>query len=922
MLSADWLLFPPSFVYAANASNYDGEDKIGVSEPLSEAKALLFFAEQFLATWPKDGAPCKSFVTSWKNPPLNIASNVARAAIHDYGLVKNTIDAIGPNSKTRKYDLMLYRYWFGIRHIDSVSGKITYYPTLSEILTYHVPHMNRIQTADGSKEGEILNGLRYDGLAITQPYGVITDLEIKWDDGSISVEPYTSVVHMTPQGRGSSRIQDYLGAYRNGLNVIQEKDYNDIPEKMAVMMVYMAFSIRKYPRANTSDLLWGFVKGCAATQQPANLTSKYVAMKEIDATVTPPTVVGVGWASKGANLGFNEIKAMWIYVTGSGSIKVASWGVFPSKFLDDIEYYSIGDVSDVGLVVCPYCKKCDYLEDANFIDFGGYFRKDSNPLTSITYKPTMTKGVYHFEAIGLIKCDSCQKGYYRKFNSEMRSEAEQMPEGSGELALRLPYSSTWVLRSHGKGARQGEIRGYMFREHQQGNLPSIIFYLYYAGMVKAVEYPLEVGKMSRNGLMDLVCMGLSIKDGQLSHTYYDNHFAPDFYDSYASDHTSQKGLGLYRGPQADWSGIDPATGMKSCKLCDKNKVDTTLGEGTYYQNGARLHMVIDRGDGSTVFDRPEDFIRQPEPHYKIRLTSSTGDRVRYLEVPPHLVGVALNNAPPVLQVKIAGSPCPNDLWIPHMNRLIEEYANALTQDRGLTSAFLVCEGLAWSARYKSSQREWGVSQPKNENSWVNNFFYDDGTSGEIDETTWDDGINKDCELSDGTIVKRFPAFTCNDPISYENPYASCMSVVPIQTTHMIVQSHQETETVDTPSGQTTKIVKYYTCMTCEESYASCDPAHASQFIIPGATDSSNVPSDATSDRGIYSPSYQWHFTHYLYAPHNKTIEDLWRMDETKDIIRRYIPKMIGDWLDRGKTFPSTGKSGDTSTDTEEGEENG
>ena len=91
----------------------------------------------------------------------------------------------------------------------------------------------------------------------------------------------------------------------------------------------------------------------------------------------------------------------------------------------------------------------------------------------------MVNGVYVFQAVGLIKCEHCDEPYYRKFNSQMRTLPEQMPIGEQELKLRKSYNASWVIRSQGKGARRGQIRGYMFREHTKGELPSILFYLYY-----------------------------------------------------------------------------------------------------------------------------------------------------------------------------------------------------------------------------------------------------------------------------------------------------------------------------------------------------------------------------------------------------------------------------------------------------------
>ena len=905
MIGSGWLVFPPSFPSSADARNYHGQNRLGgSSEPLVEAKALIYFAEKINTLYPRNAETCKSFFTTWKNNPFNIGLNIAKTSIQDYALAKITIEAL--TSAGRGDDYKLFRYWFGIRYVDSSTGKIDYYPSLSEIIKYSIPNMDSVQTADGSKNGTIVQAYKYDGSVIMNPFDAILTVDVDWDDGTTTNEPYISIVHMTPQGKGSCRIQDALGKYRNGLHNIQEKDYNDIPEKMVVMMVYGSFVALRNPRANDDAILTPIVDACSRNQQSANLTDAYMRLKEVDSS---GTVVGYGWNSKGSGLGYNHVKAMFSYVRGAGLNKVASWGLFPSYFLDSVETFGMGDISDLGLVLCPNCETCDHIEDANFVDFGVYFGNDGSPLKSITCDPILKNGTYIFKAVGLISCTHCSTPYYRIFNDcRMRTEVEQMPIGEAERKTRKAYSVQWVIRVPSRGAGVGAIKGYQFNEHNIGDLPSIKFFIERQGYVIEREYPLEVGSMRKNGIRDLVCTGESIKDGVKSHTYYDNNYAPDFYDSSTGDTVSQKGAGLFRGPQASWGGVDAQTGLKSCSLCDTVGVETTYGESTDYQRGARFNLVIDRGDGSKVFNRPDqDVFTSPTKYYRIRLKTSSGDRVRYLDVPPQKLGIAVGATPPLFDIKIISS-CPNDMWVQKCTETFMEYGDAYSQEYDVDGEFIVCKGLAWSARYDNNTRTWLPSTPKQ--SFLNAFsgtYSDDGINRPIDETNWHDGQNRDAYSSDGTtLISRFPAPKCSDNVNYLGVFGSCQSVLSVSSSHLVVVSAKETEEVMTPTGPVTKIKSYLTCTTCEGSYVSSpDTQSASQFVIAGSTDANNTPPLENVELGLFLPSNQWHFTRYLYAPENKDLEDLANMDETKDKLAKKIPKPIFEWLANGKQFPST-----------------
>ena len=161
MIDGKYLLFPPSFLSAADPSQYEFQNRLGMSEHLVEAKALLHIAEGMLNTWPRNKSSCKSFVSTWKSSPINIPSNVSSPAMQDYAIGKHTLDAVGPKSTKRQNDYKFFRYWFGIRHMDNTTGKTTYYPSITEIFSYNIPNMSKVKLADGSKEGTIQVLLKY-----------------------------------------------------------------------------------------------------------------------------------------------------------------------------------------------------------------------------------------------------------------------------------------------------------------------------------------------------------------------------------------------------------------------------------------------------------------------------------------------------------------------------------------------------------------------------------------------------------------------------------------------------------------------------------------------------------------------------------------------------------------------------------------
>ena len=222
------------------------------------------------------------------------------------------------------------------------------------------------------------------------------------------------------------------------------------------------------------------------------------------------------------------------------------------------------------------------------------------------------------------------------------------------------------------------------------------------------------------------------------------------------------------------------------------------------------------------------------------MTTADGSRIRYLDVPPKMLGVSVGDPPPLFRSIKPDVGCPNDKWMRNCMETFFEYGEAYSDEYDIEGDFVICKGLAWSGRYDDNTRAWIVSKP-NQNVTSQDTYNAYPTP--INEVNWNDGQNRDAVKYDGTtMIPRFPAPQCSDNVNYIGVFGSCQSVLNVSSSHEIVLSAKETEEVDTPAGPTTKIVRYWTCKTCEDSYVSCqNTADASQFVIAGSTDPSNTP---------------------------------------------------------------------------------
>ena len=211
------MLFPPTFIQAANPSTYYYQNKLGLTESLPDAMAMMLFAEGYIKYWPSNMATCKSFMGTWKGNPFYIPPALAKGAMQEYAIASKTLDSI--LGRGREDDYKLYRYWFGLRETED--GNVSHYPAMAEISINSIKDFNKIMLEDGSKKGTINRLLDYDGVECDSTKSVIVTVEVDWDDGTSSEEPYCGLRHLTPQGNvASCRMQNVLGAYKSGLNII------------------------------------------------------------------------------------------------------------------------------------------------------------------------------------------------------------------------------------------------------------------------------------------------------------------------------------------------------------------------------------------------------------------------------------------------------------------------------------------------------------------------------------------------------------------------------------------------------------------------------------------------------------------------------------------------------------------------------
>ena len=148
-LDGKFLLFPRIYLCEQSFKTMS-QNRLGFTENIPEAKAMELFAEGFLTLGLKEETRvCLLFQHGKVN--LSISQKQLSAnAMQEYAIAKISIDNyIGAD---RRNDYKMFRYWYGLRRIDLDTQKITYYPSISEIFSYAIPNMNRVQYADGSKK--------------------------------------------------------------------------------------------------------------------------------------------------------------------------------------------------------------------------------------------------------------------------------------------------------------------------------------------------------------------------------------------------------------------------------------------------------------------------------------------------------------------------------------------------------------------------------------------------------------------------------------------------------------------------------------------------------------------------------------------------------------------------------------------------
>ena len=114
-----------------------------------------------------------------------------------------------------------------------------------------------------------------------------------------------------------------------------------------------------------------------------------------------------------------------VFMTGAGINDV---GKKVGQFLDRIIVLPLGTVKDSGLVLCPHCKKCETINNAEFVDFG-IQTNDQDGFSSIKWQTRNVDGEQKFKAVGVVKCSGCSSLYFRRFSPSLRPFDNQVPIG-------------------------------------------------------------------------------------------------------------------------------------------------------------------------------------------------------------------------------------------------------------------------------------------------------------------------------------------------------------------------------------------------------------------------------------------------------------------------------------------------------------
>jgi len=875
------LVLPPQIKSATDTANIHYEGVTGVNE-FAYAYGMISEAESFLDNWPMRNRDFSRTTRAWSLSGVN--GKLMVAATPEWVALTNMIslnEAYGQtlDESVKQERLAVYQRWWGLvappnpaKYTDlgiAVTDEITdpplddfsgygrkhahqYYPTATQAFLSNRVELLRVKHLTENKRGRITSIKTVDGSVVVYPTQCPYQVDVQWDDGSTETLSYLLVRHLDPvigepmycRAQQNLSPVDYFGNTLMDNSTSPPEPLNDFVNKLASVLVIAAMDIGfAHTTLSGDNIVRKWTNLSAPILQTAARSITYNNIEDLSSSIKR-----VGWET---DRGQRIMADIWnVFMTGAG---INDIGKKVGQFLDRIIVLPLGTVKDSGLVLCPNCKKCETINNAEFVDFG-IQTNDQDGFSSIKWQTRNVDGEQKFKAVGVVKCSGCSSLYFRKFSPSLRPFENQVPIGRVN-ADNKPNLFIDASRQGGTAAN-APITGYTFlprfRKGSSGadGLPSLRVFGELEGVkgqsiIRADDIPLEVGTQSRNLKKQRWCSGqtpISFASSMTSHEWYDKNVMDND--------------GLYAGDncEIDNYSINNRTGMPRCSWCEavSTRINrymsetwiTGSGSFSFYSatesqqgflelksannndifntSGVDYKAIggeeIDLGDG-IILEEPETIL-----YYKIRLLGE-GGLIKELQMRPSELGQeipALDSSPSII-LKPFDVVCPNEdrVFLTPYRAFYEDYLEKEQKELNQESRFLVTEQLAYSAKLNTASKKWEAQQPpssylKELSGYGDNLF----TSVGVPSLEWKEG-NRDSITPQGN-KPRFPEIKMGlgTAATIITPYADNRVERPLKQYHIMKQVGQDVEVgVDEESGEkTTTITPYFYCPQCNDSF--------------------------------------------------------------------------------------------------------
>ncbi len=941
-LARNQLLLPPLMWSACDLNNLHFSGIIN-AEPLDFAEGLLSEAKAFQEIWPKSQSVYKATMTSWVNSKVNLL--LGQQSVPEWVAVANLFTKMDDLANPQ-YLRQIQARWWGLvspyrteyeakgkavtdeitTFFDRFSGYgrgMQYYPSLVESLISGKTETLSVISIDGTKRGVIKQAYDTKGQPCSNAMQAPFTVDVTWDDGSTEQISYLGVRQLDPiLGKPMECRAQWTLSPIDDIGVPRQT--NDFVRKMGAIILISGLEMKDGRGLPLTERIAKWSSMAGQYLQEVAKSETYMRMQETNAS--GDTVHGLE-----TTLGKRIMEEVGEYLR-SHPANIQGIGPKIAAFLDDEEVYPLGSVKDSGLVLCPHCKYCENISEADWKDFGIQCFGESDAMMSVRWNLMNQKRGYGFQAVGRLTCKSCGKDYYRKFYPVYKTFNSQLPVNS--ISTYLTPNVLIDDSRNGGSCGQGAVAAYTFLMpvnkgySDETGLPRLRIFSRLGNLYRANDLPLEVGSQSRALQRVTFCSGKSIVKGARmgSHAYYDAFLAP-------------KGKGLN---MEDYTGLNRtdfntgALGNRECAWCESvgrnagEEVPTTLTEGSYFTGDSSFLSIERRGDGGRKFDRIDKdydadvfeimnpFTGQMEQeehlnYYKIRLVGN--NIIRYLHIKPDDLGIAIPVPDKTLAQNItyAKPPCPNEeanLLAP-AKALYTKYLMAKATQEMSTPQVTVCEQLAYSARLGENGWEPALCPDRYQESLSFSFGHPlfTKTGENIQIETWAEG-NKACWTPSGSI-ERFPTppFTLQSASLIITPYADNRRSTKLKSYHILTQVGSDSEEVILASGDTCiKTTPYLWCRECENSYHGApNLTEGKEWALPNAVGNEYKRPDSEVERrddtgGGYSPTSKWNYTLPVYQwTEGKSVQDAILENPSK--WRNMFPQEVIEWVQNGQKLP-------------------